>query len=280
MMKPIEKFSFQYIKEEYELLDYIYPVAQEYAPDFDYDEDTGKTFMAMSQAPDAFKVRYNLGRLKGKFTVEGYMKNKELQDLLEALELDAEKFWYLLLFCYDYSWGKCIEGIELKEFPKEQIEKFTGAIYENYKGSGLLGINFAEPVSITLKVGRKNIVVDNKTAILCIAKFCADGLENTDFEKMGSGYYIDISRSHAESFSVLAYYFSQMLIAAFNHQDHIKTKRKQGANLSDKEKMVISHTLYLTGIVSNESVIYDNSYLKSILKQYKDKEVNTLNPFY
>lgn len=67
------------------------------------------------------------------------MKNKELQDLLEALELDAEKFWYLLLFCYDYSWGKCIEGIELKEFPKEQIEKFTGAIYKTTRAVVILG---------------------------------------------------------------------------------------------------------------------------------------------
>ena len=36
MIKPIDNFSFQYSEEEYSLLDYIYPVAQEYAPDFDY----------------------------------------------------------------------------------------------------------------------------------------------------------------------------------------------------------------------------------------------------
>lgn len=49
MVKPIENFSFQYNEEEYSLLDYIYPVAQEYAPDFDYNEDTGESYMAVSK---------------------------------------------------------------------------------------------------------------------------------------------------------------------------------------------------------------------------------------
>ena len=35
-MKPVDKFSIQYS----ELLEYIYPVTQEYFPDFDYDEET------------------------------------------------------------------------------------------------------------------------------------------------------------------------------------------------------------------------------------------------
>ena len=37
-MKPVDKFSIQYS----ELLEYIYPVTQEYFPDFDYDEETGQ----------------------------------------------------------------------------------------------------------------------------------------------------------------------------------------------------------------------------------------------
>ena len=94
------KFSIQYS----ELLEYIYPVTQEYFPDFDYDEETGQTYMLPSQTPDTFKGRYNRGILKGKFSFDPYIKNRELQDLLMALDLDAEKFWYLLLFCYDCSW--------------------------------------------------------------------------------------------------------------------------------------------------------------------------------
>ena len=128
-MKPVDKFSIQYS----ELLEYIYPVTQEYFPDFDYDEETGQTYILPSQTPDTFKGRYNRGILKGRFSFDSYIKNKELQELLAVLGLDAEKFWYLLLFCYDCSWGKCMEGIEIKESPKEQIEKLVNAISEDYK---------------------------------------------------------------------------------------------------------------------------------------------------
>ena len=47
-MKPVDKFSIQYS----ELLEYIYPVTQEYFPDFDYDEETGQAYILPSQTPD------------------------------------------------------------------------------------------------------------------------------------------------------------------------------------------------------------------------------------
>ena len=279
-MQPIEKFSFQYNVEEYKLLEYVYPVAQEYAPDFDYNENTGESYMVVSQAPDIFKGRYNARKLRHKFTVEEYMQDKELQGYLKALELDSEKFWYLLLFCYDYSWGICMKGIEINKFPVEYIRDLVDAIYSNYAGSGMLGAIFNEPISITLKVGRKNIVIDNNNAIACIAKFCDDGLENNDLTNLPNGHFVDIPRKSSDSVSVLAYYFSKMIISAFNHQEQVKEKRKKGANLSDKEKMVIAHLLYLTGIISNESVRESDEYLKAILKRYKNTEIKKLNSFY
>ena len=265
---------------EYKLLEYVYPVAQEYAPDFDYNENTGESFMAVSQVPDIFKGRYNARKLRHKFTVEEYMQDKELQGYLKALELDSEKFWYLLLFCYDYSWGICMKGIEINKFPVEYIRDLVDAIYSNYAGSGMLGAIFNEPISITLKVGRKNIVIDNNNAIACIAKFCDDGLENNDLTNLPNGHFVDITRKSSDSVSVLAYYFSKMIISAFNHQEQVKEKRKKGANLSDKEKMVIAHLLYLTDIISNESVRESDEYLKAILKRYKDIKIRRLNSFY
>ena len=47
-MKPVDKFSIQYS----ELLEYIYPVTQEYFPDFDYDEETGQAYMLPSRSEE------------------------------------------------------------------------------------------------------------------------------------------------------------------------------------------------------------------------------------
>lgn len=173
-----------------------------------------------------------------------------------------------------------MKGIEINKFPVEYIRDLVDAIYSNYAGSGMLGAIFNEPISITLKVGRKNIVIDNNNAIACIAKFCDDGLENNDLTNLPNGHFVDITRKSSDSVSVLAYYFSKMIISAFNHQEQVKEKRKKGANLSDKEKMVIAHLLYLTDIISNESVRESDEYLKAILKRYKNTEIKKLNSFY
>ena len=69
-----------------------------------------------------------------------------------------------------------------------------------------------------VEIGRKNIVIDNKTAIASIAKFCADGLETVKSDQMNTSH-ADLSDPHTESFSVFAYYFSQMIITALNYQE-------------------------------------------------------------
>lgn len=92
-MKPVDKFSIQYS----ELLEYIYPVTQEYFPDFDYDEETGQAYILPSQTPDTFKGRYNRGILKGKFSFDSYIKNNELQELLAVWECNLNSVWFLFL---------------------------------------------------------------------------------------------------------------------------------------------------------------------------------------
>lgn len=57
------------------------------------------------------KEAYNARKLRHKFTVEEYTQDEDLQGYLKTLDLDSEKFWYLLLFCYDYSWGICMEEL-------------------------------------------------------------------------------------------------------------------------------------------------------------------------
>jgi hypothetical protein len=281
-MKPIEQFSFKYIKEEEILLDYIFPVAQTYYPDYNFDEDTGEAYMLPSCVPSIFKKRYNQGMLEAEFTIDEYLKNKELQAMLAELELNNAKFWYLLIFCYDYSWGACIKGWKFEPTPKELITEFINAIDENNESYGSSKESFKLPMSLTLKVGKKKVSIDNHKAIAYMAKFCHIGLDTSDgsARPMNSGL-IDWEKSKSsESFSFLAYYFAQMFITAFNCQSQVVEKRKKGANLSDKEKRIISHLLYLTGIVSNESVLADNDYLKALLKQYKDKEISMLSSFY
>ena len=62
-----------------------------------------------------FKKRYNAKVLNAHYTFEKYIQYKDIQNTLEALNIDREKFWYLLLFVSDYIYGSCLEGIKVKE---------------------------------------------------------------------------------------------------------------------------------------------------------------------
>lgn len=121
--RNIDFYDGEVLKNE-PLLEYVWEVALEFVPD---PSDIS------SLAPNIFNKRYAISKLSGEeriarifdgelFWLEGkskeefaanyknldtsfkdtYLNNKQLQNTIEAFELDKSKFWYLLLFIYDY----------------------------------------------------------------------------------------------------------------------------------------------------------------------------------
>ena len=119
--------SYKYQNEP--LLEYVWEVANHFLPDY---EETDKGMIPIeSTAPAIFANRYaernlsveeryernkEMNTFKG--TLEEYKKreyrklddsykekfltNEDLQNTIEAYKLDVSKFWYLLLFVYDF----------------------------------------------------------------------------------------------------------------------------------------------------------------------------------
>ena len=69
---PIERFQIDnYSKEENNLLEYVFNVANELAPDIVLDEN-GTPYRVESQAPSIFKRRYNNGKLNVYFRYDRF----------------------------------------------------------------------------------------------------------------------------------------------------------------------------------------------------------------
>ena len=47
----------------------------------------------------------------------------QIQDYIEELGLDIDKFWFLLLFVYDFCESVCIDGIGLADSAYDQLQK-------------------------------------------------------------------------------------------------------------------------------------------------------------
>jgi len=97
---PIDKFEIeQYNTEHEDLLEYVINVANEFATDISID-DSGVPYKGTSQAPIIFKRRYNNGKLNTYFKYEDYTNtsktsNESVIDIIQALNIDTAKFWYL-----------------------------------------------------------------------------------------------------------------------------------------------------------------------------------------
>ena len=164
------------------LLEYVWEVANHFLPDY---EETDKGMIPIeSTAPAIFANRYaernlsveeryernkEMNTFKG--TLEEYKKreyrnlddsfkekfltNEDLQNTIEAYKLDVSKFWYLLLFVYDF-----IEdiGTNAPALNKSVLEDFS-----------YFHTNLLEATSITLKKNnKKSYIVEREDTIRII----------------------------------------------------------------------------------------------------------------
>lgn len=99
-----------------------------------------------------FRYRYWTGKIRLPFTKEDYYNNDDIIATVRGLELDTEKFWFVLVFIYDY--------VELS-FSETALTLQTTSLKKAIKDLGeTLGDNFMDPeIEISLKKGKKNIEI-------------------------------------------------------------------------------------------------------------------------
>lgn len=219
-----------------------------------------------------FKDRYNAEKITCKLTYKEYLKNNEIQDLIHDLELDADKFWLLVLFTYDYCNTTFKNGVTMNLSPFEQLN----GLYET--------INKSEnvPMTLTLKVGKQKIIVDSPVALKTLADMIANYTKDVD------DYYKNLQKREkaAESeelnMAPLAVFFAKIILRFFNTQQQIRGKRKRGANHSLKEMKLVSLLIYFMELSLNRKLLdIESDTLKGYLNQYKNyKYPNNISSIY
>lgn len=243
-MKPADEITDSILDEC--LITYI---GIEFCPLIDCDE-TGEPYISGTTAYN-FIHRYNDKKIAIQNRFNSYISNDDIQSCLNDLELDAISFWYVLLFVYDYCVGKCIDNFTLEETAGSKIQKFVS----------MLESTLLDEAEITLRVGKKKVVITDRNAIEMIAR---NELNNT---AIFSGK-IKIGESAIYCDSAMAYLFCKVLRYYLGGLNHLKEKRAKGAKISNKEKELLSYLLYFTGISRN----------KKLLSPLSD-EYNTLKGF-
>ena len=173
----MEKLKEDYINIDLRL-EYMETLAIKYVPDVDIDPATGERYICGTTALPLFIRRYNQNKLYGNFTYEDYIVNEDIQNTLKSLGVDINKFWFLILFIFDYTCGTCLDGMKATGIGIEQLTKFAKAIADNHEEINQFGVSFKKPISISVKVeGKHQIIIDNANAIGYLAATIANNLK-------------------------------------------------------------------------------------------------------
>ncbi|MDE6195168.1 MAG: hypothetical protein K2M83_14445 [Muribaculaceae bacterium] len=280
---PIERFNTEnYDKGEESLLEYMTAVADRFAPDFVFDSE-GNAFEVDSQAPLIFKRRYNNAKLKVSFSYADYIKrdindNENAIDIIHALCIDVEKFWYLLLFVVDYVEGSTSGTIKCNPSPREEIKRMVEMVEANEVSvSDLCGVRHREPMQLILRIKGRRLVITNPNTISAIAGMCGMALEETGNIRLLDSCPSDITD---KSDSVRIWLFAKMLRCFFDLYPQFASRRKTGNDTTKSTLRLISKLVYMTGLTANEDYRTDDENLKGLLKQYRDYKMDTVNAIY
>lgn len=260
------------------LMEYIGIIESIYIPDLDdYDyrinvtsceasaeaiEEAKNTPLGATDCMVIFKSRFNQGLLSKQNLYNQYLIERETQELIGYLELDADKFWLLILFVCDYCESMFYQGTTMKSTPLEQLEQLQSAIN-----------HIDDTAILTFKAGKQKVVLEDIRAIKAISEAINKYMSEADIDM-----FKYLSRRQEEETptmlkeSPFIAYFAKMLLTFFNTQQQIRAKRRAGANHSIKEMELVSRLVYFVRLSKNEKTWTDieNETLKAFLKQYKD----------
>lgn len=279
-IKPIDKFTLdKYVKEEDDLLEYVKQVAMEFCPGV-YEG----TYILETQALDIFKNRYNRNFIENKFSYADYKKEDSIQKALQGIGIDINKFWYLVLFVFDYSNGSCLEGMKLYDSPKEELEKFINIVANTCKEdkgvNKISGISFNKSLTLTLKGGKHPLVITNPNTIFYIACLLEDGLESIEQDSIMSREIVSLYKTK-ELYTARIYLFAKMILYFFETNPEFNNQRApKGSGMNFSKLLLISNLIYFTQLSKTDGYLGDDDTLKKLIKQYKNKEIRTVNNFY
>lgn len=311
----IDRFEFKEENrdEEFALLKYVDTIAKRYTSHISdcYGENiqisAGKTYTAsemqelfeknplaytvyLSSITKIFVERFNGKHLTHYFTYQKYIENTDIQKLIEFFELDRDKFWFLLLFIYDYSESLCINGYNVAPCANEMLYNMKERILRNAKHFDWKeGCTMNKEAKITLSIkGEKSLVIDNSTALYLLAVITNDFFnEHEDItEQYLMNYCPKLPESKSMDASPHIAFFSKMFLAFFDKIESIASKRKKGAKHSIREMELVSILIHFTRLSKSKAWLdIENETLKGYLKQYKNLDLtlrrsNTYTNFY
>ena len=228
-------------------------------------------------------------------TYEDYKNNIEIKTAISALHLDSDKFWFAILFIWDYVDGECWQAFERGDFPANEVDKLLQAItqYEENPNANPLTehIIFKEELSLSLQVNGKSIhTIGTANAIKFILKCCQEHLDDLkpknelDVEHLNDNIemvsYHPTKKQTTASTTKRICLFAQRFQLVFDTLSPSFSNYRKGERNAYNVTFLISQLVYLTGISDNEDFLVSKTTLKGYLSKNKNMNWDVHNNIY
>ncbi len=224
------------------------------------------------EAMDIFEERYNSGKIPCTYKYDDYIRDNDLQATISGLTLDADAFWLLTMFLFDYAYSICLSGFTIKDSAQRRIEKLIRLISDNYDSE----------MKLSFSTSKGKLDIEDNRTISILMKWIKQGYDRD--EEAIKGYAIeetkDIFNPKEESISVLIWYFASLLKYFFEINPQFSGRAKKGDSVSLNKNLLISQLVYHTRLSTNENFLTDTDSLKGFFKQYRGKNILSKSSVY
>ena len=202
---------------------------------------------------------------------DDFQGNGEIAEAVRLLGLDAEKFWTLVLFAYDYACDLRSHGVDEELGGNDMMWTLID------RGRRIVGKQPVEPLkadaSCTFKLQGRSYKVKDTDSIAVLLYWIHRGMiqaEDTD-PIWELNWLIDDYDTHrrerTESQSVAIWIFAAVLKKFF--AAHQCARVRGGGPVSLNKLLLISRLVFLTRMSNNDNFLYCDDTIKGFMRQYK-----------
>ena len=221
-----------------------------------------------------FRYRYWTGKIRLPFTKEDYYNNDDIIATVKGLGLDAEKFWFVLVFIYDY--------VELS-FSETALTLQTTSLKKAIKDLGeTLRENFMDPeIEISLKKGKKNIEILPVVKRAILAWLQETYEQDCKGKRFPIGGADCVSVDHAEiNSSYRIYRAVTMYRDLLSNLLGNKRPKQPDKEVSLNRLLLISRICYFYKFTKNRNFLYGDDSIKGIIKSCKGRIPDSKPAYY
>lgn len=221
-----------------------------------------------------FARRHDGGCIQCPYTYAGYRQDDLVLPAVTGMGLDADAFWLLVLFCYDFT--RSLEFVV--RTPDDTVMAEVQRFLDLQPAPG-------DPaVQLTLKTSQGRAKTLSSATAWLMLELVKRGLEGVDTQRLRSIIATDTAHLNPkrDPGTLQVAYFASLLRRFLDRTTPTAPKGKPGNRGMADKQVLCARLVYRTGLNLNPELLYGDSpdTLKGYLKSYKDKYVGIRSSVY